>query len=198
MYFSNSQASRLLPIPACPVTETTRSAAFPGGRVEQLLEQRQLRRPADERRLELAGPPGPPRQPTTRSARQSRTGSGEALERAFARGLEDDRCLGGAPRRLVGQDRSGFRSGLEAGREIDRVAGDHALAVRADRHGHFAARHPGAAREARRTLGSRKVGDRVHQVEGGARARSASSSFEVGAPHTAITASPMNFSTVPP
>ena len=29
-------------------------------------------------------------------------------------------------------------------------------------------------------------------------ARSASSSWAVGAPHTAITASPMNFSTVPP
>jgi hypothetical protein len=41
-------------------------------------------------------------------------------------------------------------------------------------------------------------GDRGHQIEAARTARSASSSVAIGVPHTAITASPMNFSTVPP
>ena len=50
-YFSNSQASRDLPIPATPTTD--RRCAFPPRRsVEELLDEPQLAVAADERRLE--------------------------------------------------------------------------------------------------------------------------------------------------
>ena len=52
MYFRNSQARRLLPMPAWPVIETRRVRRSRAGGVEEVLEQAQLLVAADERRLE--------------------------------------------------------------------------------------------------------------------------------------------------
>ena len=57
-YFSSSQASRLLPMPAWPTSDTRRAAPLAPDRVELLLQEAQLVGPADERRLEGVGPPG--------------------------------------------------------------------------------------------------------------------------------------------
>ena len=52
MYFRNSHARRLLPMPAGPMTDTRRARRLATGGVEQVLEQAQLVVAADERRLE--------------------------------------------------------------------------------------------------------------------------------------------------
>ena len=69
MYFWNSHASRLLPMPAWPTTET--SAACSRGRWRgAVLEQAQLLVTADERRLEpLAATPPRSRRPGARATR---------------------------------------------------------------------------------------------------------------------------------
>ena len=74
-YFSNSQASRLLPMPPGPVIETQARPTLAGDDVEQVLEQAQLDVPADERRLQAAERLRPPRSATTRRARQAGTGA---------------------------------------------------------------------------------------------------------------------------
>ena len=55
MYFWNSQVSRLLPVPAWPVTDTNRRRRVPIGGMEQVLEQPQLLVAAHEGRLEPLG-----------------------------------------------------------------------------------------------------------------------------------------------
>ena len=70
MYFSNSQASRDLPIPAMPTTETRCAFRSSRGAVEQLLDEPELAVAADERRLEAGGLAARRRAPAvTRSAR---------------------------------------------------------------------------------------------------------------------------------
>ena len=56
MYFRNSQARRLLPIPPGPMTETRRAPPSAAGRVEEVLEQAQLVVAADEGGLERLRP----------------------------------------------------------------------------------------------------------------------------------------------
>ena len=142
--------------------------------------------------------------------RQPRTAQQSPGWHAFGLALELERLdrldLDGRPHELVGEladeDLVGRRGLLQAGGGVDRVAGDEALTgagvaghdlagVHADAHGELdapaalellvrgcasAARMPSAARTARR----------------------ASSSWTVGNPKTAMMASPMNFSMVPP
>ena len=91
------------------------------------------------------------------------------------------------------------RNRLEAAGGVDEIAGDHAHAAGPDRDDRLAGldsrpqtpgrRYPRAA-PIRRTASTRSSAART--------ARSASSSWAIGVPHTAMTASPMNFSTVPP
>ena len=76
MYLSNSHASRDLPMPAMPMTETSCALPSLGGRVEELLDEPQLPVAADERRLEPVATRARRRAPrSTRSARQSWSGS---------------------------------------------------------------------------------------------------------------------------
>ena len=54
MYFSNSHASRDLPMPGTPTIDSSRCAPLGGGRVKELLGHAQLALAADEQRLEPA------------------------------------------------------------------------------------------------------------------------------------------------
>ncbi len=78
MYFSNSHASRDLPMPAMPVTETSCARRVLGRRVEQLLDEPELAVAADERRLE-AGRPLRRRAPRRRREARARAKTGSAL-----------------------------------------------------------------------------------------------------------------------
>ena len=60
-----------------------------------------------------------------------------ALERLVADGLERDRARGRLHRGLADEDRSGLGDGLQAGRGIHEVAGDHPLAFGTQVDGRF-------------------------------------------------------------
>ena len=130
-YFSNSQASRLLPMPAWPVIETSRARRSRVGGVEELLEQRAA--PRRGPRTAPRGPPrgrGPPRSATTRSARQAGTGRGLALAapaRPPARRRWPRRRRARSPRRPGRCPASAHR--LQPAGGVDQVAGDHPLAA---------------------------------------------------------------------
>ena len=138
--------------------------------------------------------PSPPRFATTRSARQRWAALGLALELVLAAVLVGDGRLGSALRRLA--DEHGARLGrrLDARRRVDEVARDHALALGAERDRGLAREDAGA----RPQRSGRAPGTAATRSSAARTARSASSSCATGVPHTAITASPMNFSTVPP
>src|SRR3972149_4802764 len=67
-----------------------------------------------------------------------------ALEPERAGLFVDDRLLRRAARRLAHVDRAGLGRALDAGGRVDEVAGDHALALRADGDGSLAGEHTGA------------------------------------------------------
>ena len=134
-----------------------------GRGLEQLLDQSQLTRASDERRLEagaapLAAPLGgdsqrPPEALWLRLA----------LQLVLAAVLEDDRRLRRVAGGVADQNGSGLGGGLDAGGGVDEVAGDHALVGGAQCDGCFAGEDAGAGLE-RGVEG----GDRVDEVEGGA------------------------------
>ena len=156
MYFSNSQASRLLPMPGRPDDRHEPGARLARGRVEQVLEQPELVVAADERRLERA--------PTGRARRDRRRHAGPAtparglalaLQRVLAERLERDRPRGGPLGRLADQHGAGRCDRLEPRGRVHEVAGDHALPVAAEGHGRLAGQDPGAEQAAgRRVRGS--------------------------------------------
>ena len=100
----------------------------------------------------------------------------------------------GPLRRLADEDGARRRDRLEPAGGVDEVAGDHALVRRAEGDGRLAGQDAGAGLDRRAS----RARHRVDQVE-----RRPDGPLGVvlvgdGAPHTAMTASPMNFSTVPP
>ena len=194
MYLRNSQARRLLPIPAGPDDADQPGAALAPGGVEQVLEQAQLVVAADERRLErLASGRARRRSATTRSARHAGTGALlplSACSPAASKAMRPRRRAA-SPRR-PGRCPAPRRTG--AGGGVDEVAGDHALVRRAERDRRLAGQDAGPRLDA----AARGVGPASTRSSAARTARSASSSWAIGAPHTAMTASPMNFSTVPP
>ncbi len=161
--------------------------------VEEVLEQAELLVAADEGRLEpLAAVASadlghdPQRAP-------GRDRAGLALEQLLAGLFEGDgrRCR--PMRRLADQDGARRCDRLQSRRGIDEVAGDHAL---------FVAPRVTAASPVSTPARASMPGPRARTASTSSRpartARSASSSRATGAPQTAMTASPMNFSTVPP
>ena len=114
MYFSSSQASRLLPMPAMPSDRHEPRPPLAGRGVEQLLEQAQLVVAAHERGLEPGRPAvaaAPGHDPDGLPGGDRR---GLALERLLAGRFVDDRRLGGRDRRLADEDRPRRRDRLEA------------------------------------------------------------------------------------
>ena len=114
MYFRNSQARRLLPMPAGPDDGDEPGAPLAARGVEEVLEQAQLVVAADERRLEASRLRSrPPRSATTRRARHAGTGRRLALEHLLAGRLEHDRAARGALGRLA--DEHGRRAARPTG-----------------------------------------------------------------------------------
>ena len=112
--------------------------------------------------------------------------------------LVGDRLLGCATGGVPDVDASGRCGRLDPGRGVDEVAGDHPLALGADRDCRLSREDTGAGAQA---LGADLVTqsrNRRYQIERGAHGALGVASVVTGVPETAITASPMNFSTVPP
>ena len=102
MYFRNSQARRLLPMPAWPDDGHQPRAPLATGGVEQVLEQPQLVVAADERRLEGLDPAAAAALGDDPQRPPGRDRCGLALEHLLAGRLERDRAAGGraaSPRR---------------------------------------------------------------------------------------------------
>ena len=144
MYFSNSQARRLLPMPPWPTTAASRARTLALRGVEQLLEQPQLLVAPGERRLERAGSAGSAAQRDDGRRSPRRNGRCLSLEQLLTGLLERDGAARRAIRALADQHRSRWRDGLESAGGVDEVAGDHPLAAGADRHGRLARQHAGA------------------------------------------------------
>ena len=197
MYLRSSQASRLLPMPPWPVTDRSRTR-----RSREVAWRKSLsRRSSSSRPTNGASMPSlrpwPPRSATTRRARHAGTGAGLPLRSCSPAGSKAIAARRGALGGLADEDGAGRRHRLEPGRGVHHVAGDHPLADRADRDGGLAGEDAGPQLErlvARLAPRWRTASTRSRAVR---TARSASSSCATGVPQTAITASPMNFSTVP-
>ena len=127
-----------------------------------------LRLPFQRQWPDRLGPDGIPGEPVGRVTEQDLALAGDALE----------------PLRDV--------DGVSGGERVaaDRVAGDHLAAVDAD-----ADRDPDAVDLLQVLV---QALDRLSELRAERSALSASSSCSTGTPNTAMTASPMNFSTVPP
>jgi hypothetical protein len=108
-----------------------RAALFRGG-VEEILDELELALAADERRLEpgRAALAAPRRDHAQRPEDVRRLGL--ALELPEAAVLVADCRLRHPPRRLADEHRSRLGRALDARGRVDEIAGDHALAARAD------------------------------------------------------------------
>ena len=140
----------------------------------------------------------PPRPAVTRSARKSGSGSALPFSSCSARVLVGDRRLGRSLRRLAHEHSAGPGNRLDARGGVDQVAGNHALLRAAGRDRRLTREHARPRPEVWRAHLAPSSATACTRSSAARTARSASSSFATGAPHTAITASPMNFSTVPP
>ena len=155
----------------------SRAHALPG-----VGKQPRLARPAHERCVEpadvrlIAGD-------RNEAVRGQRLGLAFRLERRQQ--LDLDRVAHEPVGLCAEQHLAGRGSLLETRRDVDRVAGDERVAR---------ARDDLAGVDADADLDL----DRVAELDAARTARSASSSCTCGTPKTAMTASPMNFSTVPP
>ncbi len=194
----SSHASRDLPIP--PIAgdrDQARLALSPGG-VQQLLEHPQLFGPADERRLD--------RHPVGALAlghhAQGAPGADRlalALQLELARILERDRRVAGAagsPRRRA--RRRARRSDCSRDAVFTMSPGDHALVVGAERCAASPVSTPRAPAAAGDPDLLTERGDRVDELQRRADRPLGVVLRVTGVPHTAMTASPMNFSTIPP
>ena len=193
MYFSSSQASRLLPIPAGPVMETNRArGSRPVVASSSLSSRSSSSRPANGgsgRSLR----PWPPRCATTRTARQAATGAALPLRIWSPASSNAIDALRGAHRRLADENATGGATDWIRAAVLTRSPATMPWFVGAHGHGGLTGQDTRAGLDAaaeRRTASTSSSAART--------ARSASSSRAVGAPQTAITASPMNFSTRPP
>ena len=136
--------------------------ALLGGSVEQLLDQAHLAVAPDERRLEpdrllsAAAVRRDPERPVDRDR------LGLAFQLVLAGGLVGDRGLGRPSCRLADQDGPRLGRRLDPGGGIDQVAGNHAVALRAQGHRRLAGQHARA-----RCQAGCVFRDRRDEVEGG-------------------------------
>ena len=143
-YFSNSHARRDLPIPATPTTESRCAFSSSAEAWKSSLTSRSSRSRPTNGGSSPAERPSPPRFAITRSARQSWSGSVLPFSSCDAAVLVGDRCVARAAGRVADQHRSRLGRRLDAGGGVDEVAGDHALALGAERDRGLAGEHPGA------------------------------------------------------
>jgi hypothetical protein len=103
-----------------------------------------------------------------------------------------------APGRPISQHLPRRRSNLHPPRRVYRVPRDHSLTDGAQGHRDLASHHPGPGRQPGEPNLAAQFGYRGHQVQAGAHRAFCVAFPATGVPQTAITASPMNFSTTPP
>ena len=144
-------------------------ASLPRGRVEEVLEEPELRSRPTNGASRRSPRPRPPRSATTRRARHAGTGAAlplsscsPAASKAIA--LDAARCVA-SPTRTA----PGGATDWRPARRVDEVAGDHPLAEGAERDGGLAGQDAGAGGQARRP----RPADGVDEVEArpGPRAR---------------------------
>ena len=192
--WQSSTRSRLLPMPGAPRTFTSRgrpSVCAPC----QISRSRSTSALASDERA--ATGPGA-RAAFSPITIQTGTGSDLPLAASGSASSYSKRCARGAEGRLPDGDAVDRRGALETGGGVHHVAGRHALALDARARRRRAPRpcapRSGCAGRARRPPRSAAATARV--IASAARtARSGSSSWAIGAPKRATTASPMNFST---
>ena len=133
------------------------------------------------------------------SARHTRTGALLPLTACAPASSNVDRPLAREAGDLVHQHRLRIGDRLDPRGRVDRVAGHHPLLHAANLHCGLAGQNPHAhAQRRNRQRVCASAGNGLTTSRPARTARSASSSRAIGAPQTAITASPMNFSIVPP
>ena len=194
MNFSSSQARRLLPMPPGPVMDTSRVR-----RSRPVVPIRSLSRRSSSSRPTNGGSgrserPLPPRCATTRSARYAGTGAALPLS---ACSPASSNAIAALAARIVASPTStvpGWATPWSRAAVLTRspatIPWFVAPSVTAASPVRLAGAGDGGAAIKAHQASTRSSAART--------ARSASSSRAVGAPHTAMTASPMNFSTVPP
>ena len=140
-------------------------ASLLGAAVEELLAELQLPLAADERRLQplrfqLPAQAGddPQRPPQRDRLRLS-------LQLVLAGTLVDDCLLGRAPGRLPGEHGPRLRRRLDPRGCVDEIAGDHPLALGADRHRGLPRQHAGARLQ--RRIEIRDRGDQLERCADG-------------------------------
>ncbi len=197
-YFSNSHARRDLPIPPTPVTETQVGPMLVGGGVVELLHEPQLAIPADERRLQRRGRRHAPSEPDHSDGAPELHRLRLALQLVAPGVLVGDRGVGRPLGRIADEHASGLCGRLDPGGGVHEVAGDHPLSLGAERHRRFAREDACAGAK----LGSSRVLAEGRDGRGELECRPHGALGIIllrdRRPQTAITASPMNFSTVPP
>ena len=185
-------------MPGMPVTETSRARCSRAVAWSRSLIERELLVASDEGRLEALGAPDS----LALGHHPHRPPGLDGLLLALQGERRRPRLNAIAPEAARQVDSStstvpGGADALHPGGGVDRVAEHHALGHLADRDRDL------AGDDARRVLQGRhrtrlRARPPTPRRRAAARtARSASSSFAIGAPHTAMTASPMNFSIGP-
>ena len=164
MYLRNSHASRLLPMPAGPMTDTSRSRALaPVAWNRSLSRRSSSSRPTNgaSRRLRAV----PPADARPRHAARARPAPAPlALERLLAGRLERDGAAGRALGRLAHEDRSrAAATDWRRAAVLTRSPATMPWFDRADRDGRLAGQDAGARLDART-----EDADRVDQLERGA------------------------------
>ena len=198
MYLKNSQPSRDLPMPAMPMTETSCARCSSAEAWKSSFTSRSSRsrptnggsRPADLQRSAAAG--GDPQRAPERDRLVLAL---QLVRRRRSRRRPRPRSRASSPRRRA-RSRVGGR--LDARGGVDEVAGDHPLPLGAERDRGLAGQHAGARGQRGAPTSSPAPGPpRRGRAPRGLRARRRPP-CAIGVPQTAMTASPMNFSTVPP
>ena len=199
---TSSATRRLLPTPGSPAIVTSCTERSATALLERPATRRELELAADERRRHRADHVRCRTGARAASARQTRYRLRLALRRDRLQRLVLEDALGRPERLLSDRDavdrcRAWIRAAVLTTSPVtipSPSSGPRASATTAspgvDADAHRQRRATGSARSARRSPRGRARPART--------ARSASSSCATGAPKTAITASPTNFSTVPP
>ena len=139
--------------PADPGDEDEMRPALLRARLEEILDDAELALASHERRLE------PGRAPFAAAVGDDAKRPEEphrlrlALELVLAGVLVGDRRLASAARRLADENRARLGGRLDARGRVHEVAGDHALRLRANRHGGLAGEDSGARLEVGVELG---------------------------------------------
>ena len=163
MYFSNSHPSRLLPTPAGPDTSTNRGCR----RSTDAWNSSRIIRISTPRPISGASSPStrcaPPIADTTCVARHTRSGS--TLPLSWCSPASSNLIALVVNRRVVPSTSTcaGRGDGLDAGRGVHRIAGDHPLVRRPDRHGDLAGHDAGPRSRDRQRRLRHRAGERHRQ-----------------------------------